>query len=325
MLNHVLILIAGLIVLGFGAHYLVTSSVHLAKLLKVPEILIGLTIVAFGTSAPEIAVSVTAALNGEGALSVGNVIGSNIFNLGFILGIIALIRPQKIHKKMVYRDGVILLLTTFLVLFFIWNQFVGFWEGATLLGLLFAYNAYLFIKKDVPLDSDTIEEIEEGIHRPAKWYDVPTFIGSLIIIVVAADYVVEAAVSIAESFGMSAWAIGATIVAAGTSLPEVATSIMATLKKKFDIAIGNVVGSDIFNALGIIGVSSVLAPLTLESKTVWGMPDNVLSMIMLVATIFLVMIMMRTGWKLSRKEGAILLLISVGRMGFEIVMGGNAG
>lgn len=320
MLPPVLVLILGLVVLGFSAHYLVNSSIHIARALKIPEILIGLTIVAAGTSAPEIAVSVTAAMNGEGALSVGNVIGSNIFNLGFILGIIAVLHPQKINKKMVYRDGVVLFVSTLLILLFIWNQFVSLWEGLIMLGLLVLYNIYLFAKKETPTEIEEADMVQD-VDTPTKWYHFVIFIVSLLFLVKSADYVVEAAVEIASSFGLSEWAIGATIVAAGTSLPEVATSIIATIKKRFDIAVGNVVGSDIFNALGIIGISSVVAPLTLESKTIFGMPDNVLSMILLSATIVLVMIFMRTGWTLGRREGAILLVISLARMGFEVYIG----
>lgn len=315
MAQEIIILIVALVVLGVAAHYMVNAAIHIAKLLKLPTILIGLTIVAAGTSAPEISVSVMAALAGNGDLSVGNVIGSNIFNLGFILGIIALISPQVISKKMVYRDGLVLTLSTLLVLLFVWNQHVSFLEGLIMLVLLFAYNVYLFVKKDAP-------ELDQEELRPAKWYDFVIFFVGLFFLIKASDYVVEAAVSIASSFGMSEWAIGVTIVAAGTSLPEIATAVAATFKKKFDLAVGNVVGSDIFNALGIIGVSAFVAPIDLKSRTeIFGMPDNVFSLAMLVVTIVLILIFMRTGWKISRREGALLLLIAVARMGFEIYIG----
>ncbi len=315
MLKEILIMIVSLIVLGVAAHYMVNAAIHIAKRFNIPTILIGLTVVAAGTSAPEISVSVIAALNGSGSLSVGNVIGSNIFNLGFILGLIALISPQVIHKKMVYRDGVVLTISTLLVLLFVWNQVVSFVEGLILLLLLVVYNVYLFAKKEAP-------ELDEDELRVAKWYDFIIFIGGLIVLIVASDYVVEAAKTIAQGFGMSEWAIGVTIVAAGTSLPEIATSVAATMKKKFDLAVGNVVGSDIFNSLGIIGVSAVVAPLNLDSKTqIWGLPDNIFSLILLVATIVLILIFMRTGWKLSRREGALLLVISVARMFFEGYVG----
>lgn len=308
-------MIAGLAVLGFAAHFLVQASVKIARLLNVSEIWIGLTIVAIGTSAPEIAVSVSAALNGQGALSVGNVIGSNIFNLGFILGLVAIIAPQKIAKKMVYRDTVILFLSTLLVLGIIWNQYVTRLEGLILLGLLVAYNVYLWIKKDVP----EVDEVEE---EKGKWTDFLVLIISLVFLIISAEFVVEAAVEIATAYGISEWAIGATIVAAGTSLPEIATSVIATMKRKFGISVGNVVGSDIFNTLGIIGVSSFITPLQLNSQnSVFGLADNLFSMILLVVTIVMIGIMMRTGWKISRFEGSILLIISVARMGLEVYLG----
>lgn len=326
MLTEWLILIASLVVLGVAANYLVGSSVKIARIFGIPEILIGLTIVAWGTSAPEIGVSVTAALEGKGALSVGNVIGSNIFNLGFILGIVAIIATQKIHKKMVYRDCLVLVLATLLVLAFVWDNHVTQVEGIILLAVLFSYMAYLFIKKDVPVED--MEAIEEATELPEpeakhkKWIHIIVFCVSLYILVKASDYTVESAVAIATVFGISEWAIGVTIVAAGTSLPEVATSVVATMKRKFDISIGNVIGSDIFNALGIIGVSSVIAPLTLTPHTtVWGFPDYIFSQILLIATLALIIIFMRSGWRLNRWEGITLLTIAVARMGFEIYIG----
>jgi len=315
MATEIITMIIALAVLGVAAHFMVNAAIHIAKFFKMPEILIGLTIVSIGTSAPEIAVSVIAALEGNGSLSVGNVIGSNIFNLGFILGLIAVISPQKIHKKMVYRDGIVLLASTLIILAFVANQYVSFLEGAILLLLLVAYNVFLFIKKDAP-------ELDEEEVKKAKWYDFLIFIVSLVILIVASEYVVESAVSIAQTFGMSEWAIGVTIVAAGTSLPEIATSVAATFKRKFDLAVGNVVGSDIFNALGIIGVSAFVSPLSLNSKTdILGFPDNVFSLTLLSLTIVMLLVFMRTGWKLSRREGIILLVISVIRMGFEGYIG----
>jgi cation:H+ antiporter len=316
MIEHIFILIAAMTVLGFSAHYLVHAAIKIAQRLKVSEAFIGLTIVAAGTSAPEIAVSVVAALNGQGALSVGNVIGSNIFNLGFILGLVAVISPQVIPKKMVYRDGVVLFGSTLIVLAMLWNQFVSFWEGALLLFILASYNLYLWFKKDIP------ETDEEEMESETKWYDYVVFFVSLFFLIKSADYVVESAVFIAQSFGLSEWAIGATIVAAGTSLPEVATSIIATLKKKFALSVGNVIGSDIFNALGIIGVSAVISPLSVQAgSSMFGLPDNIISMLLLSATILLILFFMRTGWKISRFEGFILLTISISRMAFEIYLG----
>lgn len=314
MAAQILILIVSLITLGFAANYLVNSSIKIARKWKVSEMFIGLTIVAIGTSAPELAVSAFAALKGQGDLSVGNVIGSNIFNLGFILGLVTIIAPQVIPKKMVKRDGVVLFISTIMILFFMWDLKIVFWEGLILLASLVSYLTLLWVKKDV--------QTEEDDGEVATRKDYLIFIISLAILVKSSDFTVSSAVFIAEYFKISAWAIGATIVAAGTSLPEMATSIIATLKKKFGLSIGNVIGSDIFNTFGIIGISSVIAPVSLMSKgQIFGIADSVFSVIMLIATILLLLIFMRSGWKISRREGIIILIIALMRMAFEVYVG----
>lgn len=321
MLLDVLVLLASLVILGFSANYMVGSGVRIARHFKLSEAFIGLTLIAWGTSAPELAVSVVAAINGHGDLSVGNVIGSNIFNLGFILGLVALVCAQAIEKKMVYRDGIVLLVATLLVLFFVWDFKVSFFEGFILLMLLLAYSVYLFATKDVVVD----EEFADSATKAAKYdrfRDIFIFVASLAILIKSSDYTVESAVNIAKVFGVSDWAIGATIIAAGTSLPEMATSIVATIKGKFGLAVGNVIGSDIFNVLGIIGVSAVIRPIQLTGKhSVLGFPDFIFSQIMLVATLVLILIFMRTKWTISRLEGGFLLAIATARMIFEIYIG----
>ncbi|MDP3837098.1 MAG: sodium:calcium antiporter [bacterium] len=316
MLIQILIMVASLVVLGFSANYLVNASIKIARKWNVSELFIGLTIVAMGTSAPEIAVSVFAALEGQGDLSVGNVIGSNIFNLGFILGLVAIIAPQAVPMKMVWRDGMVLLAGTLMVFLFMYDLKIVFWEGLMLLVFLLSYIGLLWYKKDVPTeDEDTAGE-------PANLKDYLIFLASLFFLVKSSDYTVTSAVYIAEYFKVSAWAIGATIVAAGTSLPEVATSVIATLKKKFGLSIGNVVGSDIFNTFGIIGISSVITPIFLQSKTeVFGLADSLFSVLLLIGTIILLLIFMRSGWKISRKEGIIIFTIAIMRMAFEIYIG----
>lgn len=314
MLIQILILIASLIVLTISANYLVNSSIKIARKWHVSEMFIGLTIVAMGTSAPEIAVSAFAALKGQGDLSLGNVIGSNIFNLGFILGLVAIIAPQVVPKKMVYRDGVVLLGATVMILLFMSDMKIVLWEGLILLTSLVAYLFMLMIKKDVPTEES------DGVQ--AKTRDYFIFLASLFFLIKSSDFTVSSAVYMAEYFGISAWAIGATVVAAGTSLPEVATSIIATLKKKFGLSIGNVIGSDIFNTFGIIGVSSVIAPITLQAKgSFLGFADSIFSVMLLIATIILLLIFMRTGWKISRREGIIILIIAILRMAFEVYVG----
>lgn len=315
MIIQVIILIASLITLGFAANYLVNSSIKIARKWHVSEMFIGLTIVAMGTSAPEIAVSVFAALKGQGDLSIGNVIGSNIFNLGFILGLVAIIAPQIVPKKMVYRDGLVLLSSTVMIFLFMLDLKIVFWEGIILIAALISYLSFLWIKKDVPTEDEEGEEV-------GTWKDYLIFIISLIVLVKSSDFTVSSAVYIAEYFKISAWAIGATIVAAGTSLPEVATSVIATIKKKFGLSIGNVIGSDIFNTFGILGISSMITPIVLQSKNqILGMADSLFSVVILVVTIIVTLFFMRSGWKISRREGAILFVVAILRMAFEIYAG----
>lgn len=315
MTVQILILVASLVFLGFSANYLVNASIRIARKWHVSEMFIGLTIVALGTSAPEIAVSAFAALEGKGDLSIGNVIGSNIFNLGFILGLVAIISPQIISKKMVYRDGLVLLSATLMVLFFMWDLKIVLWEGIMLLAALVSYLSFLWIKKDVEIN-------QEDAAATGTWKDYLIFIVSLLVLVKSSEFTVSSATYIAEYFKISAWAIGATIVAAGTSLPELATSIIATLKKKFGLSVGNVIGSDIFNTFGVIGISSVIAPIALDAKTfIFGFADSIFSVILLVATIILLLVFMRSGWKISRREGIIIFLIALFRMAFEVYVG----
>jgi len=187
------------------------------------------------------------------------------------------------------------------------------YEGALLLLVLVAYLVMLFVKKDIS---------ENKLVRKGNWKDYIIFAVCLVILVKSSDFAVSAAVNIAEYFKISAWAIGATIVAAGTSLPEIATSIIATVKKKFGLSIGNVVGSDIFNTFGIIGISSLIAPIHLEARThILGMADSLFSVLILVLTIVMLIVFMRTDWKISRKEGIIIFSIAVLRMIFEIYIG----
>lgn len=272
-----------------------------------------------GTSAPEIAVSVFAALKGQGDLSVGNVVGSNIFNLGFILGLVAIIAPQIIPKKMVRRDGLVLLLATIMIFIFAFDLKIVFWEGLIMLMTLISYLSLLAIKKDVPTEEDDTHGAK------AVWTDYVIFIISLITLVKSSDFTVSSAVYIAEYFKISAWAIGATIVAAGTSLPELATSIIATAKKKFGLSIGNVVGSDIFNTFGIVGISSIVNPIALQARTeIFGLADSLFSILVLILTLIFTLIFMRTGWRLGRREGAILFILALLRMFFEIYLGRSA-
>ncbi|MBN2820656.1 MAG: calcium/sodium antiporter [Bacteroidales bacterium] len=302
----ILIIAVCIVALAFGSSWLVDSSVRIANWLKIPELVIGLTIVAFGTSAPEFGVTFLSAMKGMGDIAIGNVVGSNIFNLGFILGGTALIGTLKSSKPLVYRDGFFLLSGTVLLTFFLWDLSMTKIEGGILFALLFAYLAFLFIKKE------PIEEIE--INEKVHWYNFLLLPLGLGLILVGSHFLVESSVNVARIFGMSEWVIGATIVAFGTSAPELATSITAAAKGHHGISIGNLIGSDIFNMFGVLGVTGIIQNLNVDE----GVRSN---LILLIGMIVLTLLFLRTRWRLTRWEGGILLLIGAIRWYFSFTAG----
>jgi len=289
-----------------GAIWIVDSASKIAKKIGMSDLVVGLTVVAMATSAPEFAVTVAAALKDQAAISVGNVVGSNIFNLGIILGLVAMFKPLNITRQILYRDGSLLLGAGFMLVIFFGDLKLSFYEGFLLFATLVLY-VYILIKAKEPVGP---EEIPGGKFR---WYDIPKLIFGAAILIISAHYFVEAASGFARLLGISEWIIGITIVAAGTSAPELATSIVAVYKGNQGISIGNLIGSDIFNQLGVLGVASMLRPLNLAQ-------NDYLSLILLVVTMIVIMIMMRTGWKISRLEGAFLLLIALLRWGLDFAL-----
>jgi cation:H+ antiporter len=287
-----------------GAVWVVDSASKIARKLGLSDLVIGLTVVAMATSAPEFAVTVSAALRNQPAISVGNVIGSNIFNLGIILGLVAIMSPIKISNLLLKRDGSLLVATGLLLLIFYRDLTLSLIEGSMLVLTLVIYVIVLIRQKEEPS-----EEIPGG---ELKFIDIPKFILGIAIIITSANYLVDSASSIARVFGISEWMIGITIVAAGTSMPELATSIVAVSKKMHGISAGNLIGSDLFNMLGVLGTASIIKPLSLAS-------EEYTSLILLTVTLIIIMIMMRTGWKISKLEGALLIGIALFRWGFDFM------
>ena len=303
-----IIVFASIIMLWKGADWLVDSAAEVAHTLKISDLVVGLTVVAFGTSAPEFAVTISAAVTKQTDISIGNVIGSNIFNLGFILGGTAMIRPIVTHRKMFERDGLFLLITTALI-FFLFFGFDGWtmgdsftqYEGVLLFSLLIAYVAFLFIKKDPP---------EEVHPNSATLMSYVYLLTGLVMIVVGGHLMVQHASNVARYVGVSDWVIAVTIVAAGTSAPEFATSVTAALKGRHGIAIGNLIGSDLFNLLGVLGLAGIINP-TIISEDIFN------SVFLLVIMVGLTLLMIRTNWRLSRAEGTILVTINLIRWYFD--------
>lgn len=293
---HSIIILFSIGALWWGAVWVVDSASSIASRLGISEIVIGLTVVAFGTSAPEFAVTLLAALRDQADISVGNIVGSNIFNLGFILGGVAIVRTINASRKLVYRDGSILFLSSLLLVYFLYDNSLSRMEGIILFISLFLYLFFLFIKKET-ID----EEIEAGSFH---WHEIPKLIIGLAFIVGGGYFLVDSASHIARIIGLSEWVIGVTIVAAGTSAPEFATSLVAIIKKKHGISAGNLVGSNLFNLLGVLGLAATIRPMSVDS-------DAFISILMLTGLTVLVIFLMRTGWRITRNEGIVLVILNL--------------
>ncbi len=262
-LDSILLLVAGLVLLVAGAEALVRGASRLAAAAGVSALVIGLTVVAYGTSAPETAVSVKASFLGQSDIAVGNIVGSNIFNVLFILGVSALIRPLVVNQQLVRRDVPLMLGASLLTYGMALDGVISRLDGAILFAGIVAYTVYS-IRESRRESAAIRKEYDEGVGVRAAgagpWVlNVLFVLAGLALLVLGSRFLVDGAIEMAKAFGVSELVIGLTIVAAGTSLPEVATSILATIRGERDIAVGNVVGSNIYNLLGALGLSAIVA------------------------------------------------------------------
>jgi len=279
---------------------LVRGSSRIARIFGINPIIIGLTVVAFGTSAPEFIVCIIAAFNNSNDLVVGNILGSNICNIGLILGISALIYPLRVKLKLLKIELPFMISISLLILFMSINSIISLWEGLTLcllIALLIIYSSYNAFKETKEVE----EEFEEFIKSDNKLaLNIALIFVGLVCLSVGAKFVVDSAISLAQAVGISQFLIGVTAVAVGTSLPELAISIVAAIKKEHDIILGNLIGSNIFN-IGIIGSVSVIKPIIVSSDIIgFEFP------VMILFSVFLLPIM-KTGFKVERTEGILLL------------------
>lgn len=312
----IVFLIIGLLFLVKGADYFVDGSSSIAKRFNIPSMVIGLTLVAFGTSAPELAVSVSGSLNKANGIVFGNVVGSNIVNILFILGISAFITPIRIKLKTIYNEMPFAILTTVAMLLMAMDSLIDGGadsiiarsEGWVLL-LFFAIYLYSMVeisilgKEEYPDDNIKKMPLKKGL--------LFTF-GGLAAIIFGADLVVKGAIDIAKMIGLSETLIGLTIVAVGTSLPELITSVVAARKGESDIAVGNIVGSNIFNILFVLGMSAVIYPVDIAR-------ENYADLWILLASMLVVVPLMYTGKRLSRFEGALMVIAYVGYTVFLVM------
>jgi cation:H+ antiporter len=292
-------IVVGLALLFYGGEFLVTGSARLARFLKISPFVIGATVIAFGTSAPELAVAILAALDAAPELAMGNVIGSNIANIGLVLGITAMISPIYIASKSFNREYSPFLIAAFLVLFLAWDLKIHRLEGAIMVSLLALYIWRSFSHKE-----DLSSELEDEIglitdKDPA--FKFLLIIGGLVALLGGAKLLVSGGVSIARNIGISEWFIGITIVAIGTSLPEIVSSIMAARRGHGEMAIGNIFGSNIFNILMVLGITSLIHPLNIREPI---HPDLIFSTG--ITSLLLVLIVFGK-YSLGRMSGATLL------------------
>lgn len=313
----IVLLIVGMGLLIKGADWFVSGSSKIAKAMKIPSLVIGLTLVSMGTSAPEASVSINSALNGMNDMSIGNIVGSNIFNTLFILGISSLIVPLAIGKEMKKYDIPIMVglyAVLLLFAFAITPLKLDLFESITILFLFVAYTAFLIIRtKKSKKNADATEKTKKKEEKKSPlWLNIILVILGLAGIIFGGDLVVDNAADIAKALGMSEVLVGLTIVAVGTSLPELVTSIVASVKKENDIAIGNVIGSNIFNIVFILGLSSTISNLTLDWSTL-------ADMIVMFGSGIILMIIAFCFKKTTRWQGIIMILLYIGYLSYIII------
>lgn len=301
-----LILAGGIGVLYFGAEWLVRGSARLSASLGVSPMVVGLTVVSFGTSSPELVVAVVAALKGSADLAVGNILGSNMANLGLILGLTALIRPLDVAARVVWREAPLMILVTVALFPLAWDEVIGRVEGTLLLVGLAGYLIFVFraVEDEAPevlTEYEGFLEAETGPGPSLRLADLGLVTLGCAALVAGGYAIVESAVFLAGYLGVPEVVMGLSVVAVGTSLPELATSVVAAFRNEADIAVGNIVGSNIFNVLGILGTSAVVAPMAVTGSM---LTRELVAVLILSVMVFP---MLRTGWRVQRWEGALLL------------------
>ena len=308
MMQHALMFLLGLAALVAGAELLVRGAARLALSLGITPLVVGLTVVAFGTSAPEFAVSIDAVLNENGDIAIGNVVGSNIANILVILGISALITPLLVNEQIIRQEIPIMIGASILIIVMAMDGNLGMVEGMLLFALLLVYTAFLVIQSRRATRATQEEFSHEFPTEASRWdahwgIQIALVVGGLGLLVLGADWLVDASVAAARIFGVSDLVIGLTVVAVGTSMPEIATSLVAAIRGERDIAVGNVVGSNIFNLLGCLGFSAAISG---DGIVVSEAARNFDVWVMLAVALVCLPIAL-TGREIARWEGALFI------------------
>jgi cation:H+ antiporter len=319
MVLYIAYCLVGFVLLYFGAEWLVKGSSSLARSLGVTPIVIGLTVVAFGTSAPELVVSLVSSIKGKSMIAVGNVVGSNICNIALVLGLSAVLNPIKSDPTVVRRDIPIMLAISLYLLVLSFNSTLGRIEGATLfIGIiLYTFMNYYLAKKETAGAAEIESELEDIGFVASRTKQLVMIAAGIVGVVGGAQAVVDSAVFIMTEIGVSEKFIGLTIVAFGTSLPELATSVVAAMRGEMDISIGNLVGSNVFNIMSVLGVASLVRPIPIPGGFVGS--GLWIDYLVMMFTSFLPWLMMRKNYSVSRSNGFILLLCYGGYLTYLII------
>ncbi|MGB0887572.1 MAG: calcium/sodium antiporter [Vicingaceae bacterium] len=294
------LLIGGLAVLIIAGELLVRGAVGIALKFNIPTIVIGMTIVSFGTSAPELLVSLKAALNNHAELAIGNVIGSNIANIALVLGVTTMILPITVKRSTVKVDWPIMMGASMLFFIFILNNVIEWYEGLIFTAGLIAFNFYMFWNAKRKGEKEELDVDTEDLKKSSLLLNSVLIILGCIGLAFGANWLLDGAVTIASNFGVSEHVIGVTIVAFGTSVPELITSVVAAFKKHTDISVGNLIGSNIFNILGVLGITALVKEIPVTDQVI-----NIDSLWML-AIAFLIFPLMIIGFKVNRLRGLLL-------------------
>ncbi len=304
MLFDILYILLGAALLYFGGEGLVRGASSLARALGVSSLVIGLTVVAFATSCPELFSALVAALKDEPDIALGTVVGSNIANIGLVLGLTAIIFPLAAQRKFIRREVPIMILSGALLFPICWNGVIGRSEGAFFIFLLIGFLLYQVRRSRQDSENHPLEETIEKM-PPQLGRSIVFIVVGIVMLVFGAHYLIEGASAIATKIGISKHVIGLTLVAFGTSLPEIASSIIAAIRREPDMVLGNLVGSNIFNVLCILGITTTICPISVN----WSKSVIDLSVMLLIT--FLVFPFLSSGYRLQRREGFVLVSLYV--------------
>lgn len=306
-MNDYLTLGLGFLFLFGGGHFLIQSSVLIARRFNISDLVIGITVVALGTSAPELFVSLKAIFVGSADISISNVVGSNIANIALVLGLVAIIFPIKVKKKGVWIDWAVMMFASLLLYFFSWNNKLNVWEGITFIVLLVFYMLWLIYdtrRSGNPQEDKDASSMYKGRSMILL---IIMLTGSVIGLYLGSGWLIDGARNIALDFGITERVVGITVIAFGTSVPELVTSLIAAFKKNTDISIGNIVGSNIFNIFAVLGVTASVKRLDVKATF---LEKDYLWMIAIALLLFLMLLPLRRGI-INRWKGALLVTVYV--------------